>query len=268
MAERDGKSSFRLTKWYLDCVANSGDVVIVYCADLRWSALEMQYASVLTHLHGRLSSKFSIRDLIPPRIHDQQVTLNLPRLGLAGLWQGLEASLSRTIFQSKGGSVAWECMQPKSEAHLVLKDQNEISGLGYVERLDLSIPPWQLPLEELHWGRFLSEHDSLVWIDWRGPFQKQLIVHNGQECQAELLTESDLVLSDNNASLHLDRGCELRNGKLGETALSDVSRLVKLLPRQILAVRECKWRSRGILRTGRGEAPGWAIHEVVRWGNA
>jgi hypothetical protein len=268
MAERDSKTSFRLTKWYLDCVANSGDLAIVYCADLRWGALEMQYSSLLTARHGRLSSKFSIRGFTPPRIHSRQVILDLPRLGLAGQWQALEVSLSRTIFQSKDGSVTWECIQPKSEAHLVLKNQNEISGLGYVERLDLSIPPWQLPLEELHWGRFLSEHDSLVWIDWRGPFQRQLIVHNGQECPAEVLTESDLVLADNHASLHLDPGCELRNGKLGETVLSGVSRLVNLLPSQLLAVRECKWRSRGILRTGRRETPGWAIHEVVRWGIA
>jgi hypothetical protein len=176
--------------------------------------------------------------------------------------------LSRTIFQSKDGSVAWACIQPKSQVHLKLQKQNEISGLGYVERLDLSIPPWQLPLEELHWGRFLSEHDSLVWIDWRGPFQKQLIVHNGQECPAEALTESDLILADNSALLHLDCGYELRNGRLGETVLSGISRLVNLLPHQLLAVRECKWRSRGILRTGLGETQGWAIHEVVRWGIA
>ena len=268
MAVQDSKASFQLTKWYLDCVANSGDLVIVYCAHLRWGTLEMRYSSLLTAVHGRLSSQFSIRDFTPPRIHDRQVGLDLPRLGVAGQWQALEASLSRTIFQSKDGSVAWACIQPKSQVHLKLQKQNEISGLGYVERLDLSVPPWQLPLEELHWGRFLSEHDSLVWIDWRGPFQKQLIVHNGQECPAEALTESDLVFADNSASLHLDCGYELRNGKLGETVLSGVSRLVNLLPSQLLAVRECKWRSRGILRTGRKETPGWAIHEVVRWGIA
>ena len=42
------KSSFLLTKWYLDCVAESGDAVILYVADLRWNALTVHYGSLLT----------------------------------------------------------------------------------------------------------------------------------------------------------------------------------------------------------------------------
>jgi hypothetical protein len=55
------KSSFLLTKWYLDCVAESGDAVILYVADLRWNALTVHYGSLLTVLGGRVASTFSLR---------------------------------------------------------------------------------------------------------------------------------------------------------------------------------------------------------------
>ncbi len=51
--------SFLLTKWYLDCVAESGDATVVYVADLRWNKLSLRYGSLLTILDGRVHSSSS-----------------------------------------------------------------------------------------------------------------------------------------------------------------------------------------------------------------
>ncbi len=140
-----------------------------------------------------------------------------------------------------------------------------MTGLGYVECLTLSVLPWKLPLEALHWGRFLSEQDALVWIDWRGPHQWRTMIHNGEEREAQSLTEKEIISTNSGTRLDLDRGMVLRTGRLGETVFAGISRLARLLPHNMLAVNECKWRSRGALQSGDRATSGWAIHEVVKW---
>jgi hypothetical protein len=55
------ESSFLLTKWYLDCVAENGDAVVVYVADLRWNNLSIHCASLLTVVEGRVRCVSSLR---------------------------------------------------------------------------------------------------------------------------------------------------------------------------------------------------------------
>jgi hypothetical protein len=259
------QSSFLLTKWYVDCVAENGDAVIAYVAALRWNELVIQYGSSLVLLGGNVHCKSSIRTCSTPRVSDKEITVSLPHLGLEGIWRALAASAKLTIFESEQGAIHWHCLQPMSQVDLLLQGKREITGLGYAECLTLSLLPWQLPIEELYWGRFLSEQDAVVWIDWRGPYRKRVVLHNGGERQVESLTESKIVFADRSTQLELDRGFVLREGQLGQTVLSRISRLAKVLPRNMMAVQECKWRSAGVLRTAATAVSGWAIHEVVKW---
>ena len=41
------KPTFRLTKWYADCIGENGDTAIVYCGTVRWRTIVLPYASVL-----------------------------------------------------------------------------------------------------------------------------------------------------------------------------------------------------------------------------
>ncbi len=128
----------------------------------------------------------------------------------------------------------------------------------------MTIPPWQLPFDELRWGRFLSAEDALVWIDWRGAHSLNLTFHNGDCVEHAALTDDELVAGE--LSLALDRGTVLREGALVETALNTIPGIQKLFPFRILRVHERKWLSRGVLRKpGAEPSAGWAIHEVVRW---
>ena len=152
-----------------------------------------------------------------------------------------------------------------AQVDLLLQGKTRMTGLGYAECLTLSVLPWKLPLEELHWGRFLSEQDALVWIDWRGPQPWRTLIHNSEEHEIQSLTESEILFAPSGTSLELDRGLVLRSGQLGQTVFAGVSHLAKLLPHNMLSVEECKWRSRGVLQTGNSSASGWAIHEIVKW---
>lgn len=261
------KNSFLLTKWYLDCVAENGDAAILYVADLRWKNLSVHYGSALTVLSSKISSTSSLHGSPAPVIEDPVIRLSLPELKLEGRWSALRPSVRRIVFEDAHESVDWHCVQPMSQADISLPGDTRITGLGYVECLTLSLPPWQLPLISLNWGRYLSQQDALVWIDWRGQGSNdwKMVIHNSKEQSVSSITESEVVLADMDARLELDRGLILRQGQLGDTVLPGISRLARLLPRSILSVKECKWRSRGRFRTGASESSGWAIHEVVQW---
>lgn len=259
------KSSFLLTKWYLDCVQENGDAAILYVADLRWNALTVHYGSLLTVLGGRIDSACSLRRSTPPSAESRKITVSLPHLNVEGTWQALRSPIQRTVFEGECGSVEWHCLQPMSQVDLLLQGTTRLVGRGYAECLTLSVLPWKLPLNELHWGRFLSERDALVWIDWRGPHRHRAVFHNGVESQVTSITESEIVLADSDTRLELDRGLVLRQGRLGDTVFPGVSRLAELLPRSMLSVNECKWRSRGFMHSSGSESSGYAIHEVVKW---
>jgi|SRR5450755_2903979 len=258
------KNSFLLTKWYLDCVAENGDAVILYLADLRWNALTMHYASLITVISGRIESASSLRDAAP-EFHDGKIAAIVPHLNIEGTWQALGPPIQRTVFDGERGSVVWRCLQPMSQVDILFRGTIRLAGRGYAECLTLSVLPWKLPLKELHWGRFLSEQDALVWIDWRGPHQQRLVFHNGEESHVKSITESEIVFADSDARLELDRGLVLRQGRLGDTVFPGISRLAELLPRSMLSLNECKWRSRGRMHSAGAESSGYAIHEVVKW---
>lgn len=259
------KNSFLLTKWYLDCVAATGDAAILYVADLQWNNLSLYYGSALTVFDGKVSCTSSLRGSTAPEVDAATIGLTRPDLHVEGTWQALRPPIRRSVFENAQGSVNWNCVQPMSQADLRLRGRIRISGLGYAECLTVSLPPWQLPLTSLNWGRYLSQQDAIVWIDWQGRTQFQAVIHNGEKHEASAIAESEVVFADAGARLELDRGLILRQGRLGDTVLRGISRLARLLPRSILSVNECKWRSRGVFRTSEGESSGWAIHEVVRW---
>jgi hypothetical protein len=259
------KNSFLLTKWYLDCVAGNGDAVLFYVADLRWNALTVHYGGLLTVLGGRIDSVSSLRGGAAPRVQGSKIAVSLPHLDVEGTWQALRSPVQRTVFEAEQGSVCWDCLQPMSQVDLLFRGTTRLIGRGYAECLTLSALPWKLPLNELHWGRFLSDQDALVWIDWRGPHRQRVVFHNGKECQAESIAESGIVFADSDLRLELDRGLVLRQGRLGDTVFPGVARLVELLPESMLSVNERKWRSQGTLHSSGTESSGYAIHEVVKW---
>lgn len=254
-------SAFSLDKWYLDCVTDSGEAVILYCADLRWRSLHVSLISLLMGSENGVETQSSVSRF---ELHERSdwIEASFPRFRVHGIWQAEAASVEHTIYEQPNGSVHWKCQQPLSRVNLNIGGR-ELSGFGYAERLTLTLPPWKLPMRTLRWGRFVAPGNSLVWIDWEGPVSVRVAVHNGQAAELKLVTES--VVETSTATLRIDPGLTLRSGRLGETILPGIPAAAALLPRSLASIEECKWRSWAELIADGRSSYGWAIHEVVDW---
>jgi hypothetical protein len=258
-------SNFQLTKWYADCVGNNGDAVILYCGIARWRAITLWYTSILEAAFGKQPSvRYSLRKSRAPVERGTTIEWPLKALGILGVWERLDPPFHRKLYETSEGAIEWQCLHPRSRAAVNLGKGRVLQGLGYVERLDMSLAPWKLPIKELRWGRFLTASDSLVWIDWQGPHCCRVVLENGAISSTCAIAEGEITLNGN-VRLQVSRGDVLRKGALGETALAVIPGLKRLFPSRILNVRECKWRSRAKLRRGESCSSGWAIHEVVTW---
>jgi len=253
--------SFSLVKWYLDCVTDEGDVAIVYCAELVWHGVHLHLSSVLSNRDGRFNTHTSISKH-EVKSDGGRISANLPKLGVTGTWEGDCPPFERLVFEQEAGSVRWNCLQPRSIATLRVGDR-ELRGLGYAECLTLTIAPWELPLKQLRWGRFVSPEDSLAWIDWQGSYNTSFAVHSGMECRPIAVSDAEVAVPG--ATLHIKNGVELRSGRLRSTILPDAPALGRLFPHSVFNVDERKWRSRGVLSSEDHDSSGWVIHEVVRW---
>jgi hypothetical protein len=256
---------FRLRKWYADCVAADGTAVVVYWARLSWGVLRLRYAATLVRRAGEVREAATLRAGPEPAPEPGGIAWRCGRLGTEGHWQALDPPMGRTLLASAQGTVEWSCLLPRARGRVTLRDGGAVEGLGYVERLELTLPPWRLPIWELRWGRFLSEGAAVVWIAWRGPRPLTLVTVDGAD--ADGAEVGDDVVTWRAGRLDLEPGSVLREGTLGTTALARVPLVGSLAPRAVREMHEHKRLRRGTLTVGDGRVEtGWAIDEVVRFG--
>ncbi|HEY1954222.1 MAG TPA: prolipoprotein diacylglyceryl transferase family protein [Polyangiaceae bacterium] len=255
-------NAFRLSKWYMDCVSEDGETIVLYTARLRWRAITLHYGNLLIRPPGEPPrSETTMRAQTEPSLAGDVLAWSSPALGVSARWSSLEAPAEATMFDSTEGTVAWRCLGARARAEITLGDR-VVRGLGYAEHLVLTIEPWRLPIDELRWGRFVGERSSLVWIDWRGPHEKQLVLLDGKAVGRTTIDDRSVVADG--VKLDIDPGGELRRGAIGGTALARVPGLDRF-PTRILALDEQKWCARATLEDAHGKDRGFAIHEVVRW---
>lgn len=256
---------FRLSKWYLDVVAEDGTAFVGYSARLRWGALRVRYAATLLARPGSAPAEgyTLFRTPAPAFGPGGRLGWECPPLRIAGHWTPTAPPVTRSLYDGPAGTVLWDCVAPAAQVRLQTGD-GAISGLGYAERLRMTAKPWTLPLEELLWGRFLAPGAALVWIDWRGPVRQRLVVRDGVVDERASVDDASIDLADG-ARLGLELARPLREGPLIDV-LSAVPVLAKLLPDWLARSHESKRLSRGRLAApGAAAREGWAIHEVVKW---
>lgn len=259
-------AGFELSKWYADCVTDSGDVAIVYSAELRMAGVPLHYESLLLKDAGApAEARYSLRANALPAMEDGRVEWRSREWTASGVWSELGAAQQETLYAAGAGSLEWQCVAPRAAARVV-SGEKEYGGLGYAERLRLTVAPWKLPIRRLRWGRFVSATDAMVWIDWSGEYAMRVVYANGVRVGAERVSGDEVVLEGGAGALRLERGEVIREGELGQTALAVFPGLRRMFPASVLMMRECKWVSRAVLsRAGQAEVAGWAIHEVVEW---
>jgi hypothetical protein len=257
---------FMLDKWYLDVVTGGGDAAILYVARLRWGAIRVGYASAIesassgTHREAR-----TIRDIDSPRRHGDAFIWQNRVLDVAGEWRRDAAPIRRTLASTADGVIRWSCQIPRACASVRIGERT-YDGLGYAERLRLTMPPSRLPFDALRWGRHLSDRHALIWIDWRGAGRGSWVWLDGE-------AQPDAVVTDDGVS-GLAGGAELRmDGGRDVVDRNVVSAFADLLPAlthhvvgRLASMHEHKRVERSaIVRAGVPLDDGWTLRELVTW---
>jgi hypothetical protein len=254
---------FRLTKWYLDCVNGRGEAMIAYWAELRWRRLAVHYASSMMFADGRLYERSSPRAGPAPRHSGGLLEWSCDALDASGTWKSAEqSSVDRVLYRNGGGMLEWRCLQPLAEASVCCFGRR-VSGPGYTECLSLTLPPWDLPIEELRWGRAHFPGRWVVWIDWTGPEPRRLVLVDAMEIEGARVT--DALVSTPRAAVRLTGRRVLREGPLVGTSAGSVPGVRQALSKAGLLIDEHKWLSTATLEEGGVTLHGSAIHEVVKW---
>lgn len=251
-----------LHKWYLDCVSDNGTAFIGYAATLRVFAYRLRYSAYLLSSSETAHEHRTWSDATLPQTHSGVIEWSCPRLSVQGMWSARSTDQNRVLYQSKHGSVEWHCRQPASDVSVQIDGRN-VRGRGYAEELRMSVAPWKLPIDELVWGRFVGEHNSIVWIQWRGPRPLLLVIDNGRVCENGKIDNLSIATDRGRLDLHDPR--TLRHATLTDR-LKDVPLVGSRLSKRFGATIEHKLLRRATFFCADGSTDsGWAIHETVQW---
>jgi hypothetical protein len=251
----------QLDKYYFDCVTDAGDALIAYSAGLRWRGIRLGYSAILASPYrGEATYAASMRRGPPPQTDAAGIAWRHTGLGVEGRWNVAGPAIRRELLNDDDGSIVWNCLCDGAAASVTCGG-GHFTGTGYVEHLLLTIPPWRLPFDLLRWGRFICHSDRLVWIQWRGRRNLDLLYHNGREVCAE--TIDDQGVSGRDGALEWSESRVLRDDELLGSLAKPLRPIAGLFPRSILKTHETKWLSRGTLRTAGRTGDGQAIHERV-----
>jgi len=259
-------SRFELVKWYLDAVEADGSASIAYWASIAWLGVHVHWHDVTRYpLHDPLVEHSSLRRVPPPQFEGGHVAWRSAPLGFVTDHQATAAPVTLVLLDDASGRITWECLAPSARTRFVGDGATRI-GTGYAERLTMTVPPSALPMDGLRWGRWVSDDaaSSLAWIDWLGAAPRRWILRNGTLQQPASVQEHGIDTPAGQLVLGTPR--TLLDRPLGALfhGLSGPARIAAHIP---VAWEEHKWCSRAEWTDASGRrAPGWAIHELVRFG--
>jgi hypothetical protein len=255
----------RVEKWYLDCVNADGAGMIGYAARLNWGVFALRCSETLVWGSGQqpavnrtvLGGALPVESPTGVEWHSRAVNAD-------GRWRQSGAGMSSVVlYEEEAGRIEWRCCCPAAQVEVDVGGVRR-EGLGYAEQLIITLPPSRLPLRELHWGRFVGETQSCVWIHWGGALERSWCYHDGSLVAADRSGANELGW--NGHRLRLSPGRTLRSGRVAETVFKRTPFLRRFVPSALGDVVETKWCSRGVLTAARGQRhEGWAIHEVANF---
>ncbi|MEI6107656.1 MAG: hypothetical protein WCR49_11655 [Opitutae bacterium] len=252
----------RIEKWYLDCVTPTGAGIIGYSARVSAGPLAVRLSETVQWPADEAVRHqcTALGGALPVESADGLAWNNVA-VAAQGTWQPIRSGIPTEILhEESAGRIEWTCLYPAARAS-VSAGSTQYDGLGYAERLVLTLSLTRLPLRELHWGRFITETQSFVWIRWRGPVERSWCFHNGQ---AVVATQLGRTVSWPGHTLELAPGVILRSGPISYNPSRQNRWVHQLMPSVIRRLDETKWCSAGTLTDATGlEHSGWAIHEVV-----
>ncbi len=261
------RAPFALTKWYFDCIAADGRVVIGYWASLAWRGLALTWQNVTLYEAGRPPvSRSSLVSASPPEVASDTTTWYAPALASVATVESRQRPIEERLLDCDAGIVEWRAEAPAAAVTFKLDGCAPVQGPGYAERIVISIPPWRLPIRELRWGRWIDSaaNHSVVWIDWRGDSPRTWVFVDGNKARVAVVT--DECISADGVKVVLSERRTLHARAFAEIAAA-IPPLHAVVPKSLLALRETKWCSAGtLLEKNTTAQTGCAIHEVAVFG--
>jgi hypothetical protein len=170
-----------------------------------------------------------------------------------------------TLLDSPAGAVHWRGETMAAMTRVDHRERSPFMGVGYAECLTLTMAPWNLPIETLQWGHWVSvdlAHAS-TWFRWRGAHPLDRVVEDGRDATGAAV--DGLSVSTATATLHIVPSRMLERRHLGEI-VSPIPLLARVVPDSLLALEETKWIGRGTRRDVDGAThDGWAVFETVHF---
>lgn len=287
-----------MTKWYLDAIADDG-ATGGYFYFIEAKIAGFPYGEVSAHL-------FSGTDAVVHRTWhrkpdrpapDERVAFGASRLRRDS--DSIRMTLSHNDFEAdlrygnpgvpfvpaggsvlagkRGGTVRWQVPGMSCTVSGTLRIADETSrfrGRGYIDVVEVTIPPWRLPIAELAWGRahcgpYAAVYDRIAMRD--GIRHDILHVRNGADPVLETTaftleegTDSTILRADGmEMSLMQLRTLEENSVLTPERTRPAFLRVT--LARMTGNPSERKRFSAAHLRIGGTAEDGFAVHETVRW---
>jgi hypothetical protein len=259
--------AFLLDKYYLDLVTDDGTAFVGYVADVAWHGLHLRYTSHLEAAPGALPVDTSaLGDPAWPVVTPDGLSWTSAALGLHGTWCGLAPPVERTLLTSAAGAIEWSCLMPRARA-TVTTATGRVEGLGYVERLRLTLLPWAFPFQTLRWGRHVSADHAVVWIEWDGEESMRAVWLDGVPQPDAHVVATGVAGLSGQRTLRWHEGHDLSRRAVGATIARVAPLLATRVAGRLATMQEHKQLSRSSLVDAGGRAldQGWAIHEVVTW---
>jgi hypothetical protein len=167
---------FHLKKWYFDLVTPGGDALYVYFIVFRFGGFGK--GLVTAHLRLKEGRDFRAAEFTPPAVPDDAGALRLGRHHFSGNGNGMnlllrfrDATISLRcatqigrwrptqdgdLWRNKRGFLSWEVAQASTQVRGTAewgRAMIGLSGRGYQDIVETTIPPSALPISELIWGR-------------------------------------------------------------------------------------------------------------------
>jgi hypothetical protein len=257
---------FVLAKWYLDSVDAGGRAAILYSTALTWGRARVGWHGVsICETDRPVAHRTSVTPTPLPEREGDRLAWRADPLGCAVDCMPTVPPFARRLVDLPAGALDWRCEAPAARVDVTLPDAPALSGAGYAECLSLTLPPWRLPIEDMRWGRWVSDDGtrSLVWIDWKGPHPRTDVYLDGRPAASPVVGEGEV--SAGGVSLALSPRRPLYSRPL-DSALAGLGAVLKLLPGAWRDLEDAKWICRARLDGPAGAAAeGWCIDEVVRF---
>jgi hypothetical protein len=220
---------------------------------------------IFCDLQGSTTEKSTLRKTRKPLINGT-INLNHKYLKTVVSLKRTDNPINRSLYKdSKNNELIWNCHHPKALAEIKYNG-NIYKGFGYAETLLCPIKPWNLPIDELRWGRFLSEAYSLIWIIWKGKYPVNKIFFNSQEYNDTIFKDDSINFGDGTYQLKFSEIQLIRKGKV--SGLFSRMPLLKIFfNHSILNSVEIKYKAKTTLsQSSIFLSSGWSIFEIVTWG--